>query len=77
MYRNSTTPKKRGAQPHPTDPIQFIDPTPKHTQGGCRGDEGALAAIALQALKGLNFLHARRQIHRDIKPGVCVCMCVF
>lgn len=36
--------------------------------GGCE-DEGALANIAVQALKGLNFLHNCNQIHRDLKPG--------
>lgn len=37
-------------------------------QGGC-DDESTLANIAVQALKGLNFLHNNNQIHRDLKPG--------
>jgi serine/threonine protein kinase len=36
--------------------------------GGC-SDECTLASIALQGLKGLEFLHKSRQLHRDIKPG--------
>lgn len=36
--------------------------------GGC-DDESTLANIAVQALKGLNFLHNCNQIHRDLKPG--------
>lgn len=36
--------------------------------GGC-DDETSLANIAVQALKGLNFLHNCNQIHRDLKPG--------
>lgn len=37
-------------------------------QGGCQ-DEPTLANIAVQALKGLDFLHDGQQIHRDLKPG--------
>lgn len=37
-------------------------------QGGC-DDEPTLANIAVQALKGLSFLHSCGQIHRDLKPG--------
>lgn len=37
-------------------------------QGGC-DDEPTLANIAVQALKGLLFLHENFQIHRDLKPG--------
>lgn len=37
-------------------------------QGGC-DDEISLANIAVQALKGLSFLHSCSQIHRDLKPG--------
>lgn len=37
-------------------------------QGGC-DDEPTLANIAVQALKGLLFLHDNLQIHRDLKPG--------
>jgi len=37
-------------------------------QGGC-DDEPTLANIAVQALKGLLFLHESYQIHRDLKPG--------
>ena len=37
-------------------------------QGGC-ADEPTLANIAVQALKGLDFLHEGQQIHRDLKPG--------
>lgn len=37
-------------------------------QGGC-DDEPTLANIAVQALKGLLFLHENLQIHRDLKPG--------
>jgi serine/threonine protein kinase len=36
--------------------------------GGC-DDEPTLANIAVQALKGLLFLHENYQIHRDLKPG--------
>jgi serine/threonine protein kinase len=36
--------------------------------GGCR-DEAVLSRIAFQVLCGLDFLHGRRQVHRDIKPG--------
>lgn len=38
-------------------------------QGGC-DDETTLANIAVQALKGLSFLHSCSQIHRDLKPGI-------
>ncbi|KAJ1415213.1 kinase-like domain-containing protein [Ochromonadaceae sp. CCMP2298] len=37
-------------------------------EGGC-DDEPTLANIAVQALKGLLFLHENYQIHRDLKPG--------
>eukprot|EP01034_Spumella_vulgaris_P034737 gene34737-42845_t len=37
-------------------------------QGGC-DDEPTLANIAIQALKGLHFLHSCGQIHRDLKPA--------
>ena len=36
--------------------------------GGC-DDEVTLANIAVQALKGLDFLHNCQQLHRDLKPG--------
>jgi len=36
---------------------------------GRRADETVLVNIAFQVLKGLVFLHERRQIHRDLKPG--------
>eukprot|EP01038_Epipyxis_sp_PR26KG_P009796 gene9796-13178_t len=36
--------------------------------GGC-DDEVTLANIAVQALKGLDFLHNCSQLHRDLKPG--------
>ncbi len=36
--------------------------------GGC-DDEITLANIAIQALKGLSFLHSCAQLHRDLKPG--------
>lgn len=38
--------------------------------GGCKS-EYVLARISYQVLSGLEFLHAHRQIHRDIKPGIC------
>jgi len=37
-------------------------------RGRC-ADESVLVNIAFQVLKGLAFLHERRQIHRDLKPG--------
>lgn len=37
-------------------------------QGGCE-NEHTLANIAVQALKGLQFLHNASQLHRDIKPA--------
>lgn len=36
--------------------------------GGCNY-EPTLATIAIQSLKGLEFLHECSQIHRDLKPG--------
>lgn len=36
--------------------------------GGCQ-DEETLGHMALQALRGLGFLHASKKIHRDIKPA--------
>ncbi len=36
---------------------------------GGNDDESALANIAIQALKGLSFLHNNNQLHRDLKPG--------
>jgi serine/threonine protein kinase len=45
--------------------------------GGCE-DEVALANIAVQALKGLSFLHGNMQIHRDLKVGLTVLyMCIL
>ena len=41
-------------------------------QGGC-DDEPTLANIAVQALKGLLFLHENYQIHRDLKPDTYIC----
>ena len=37
-------------------------------RGGCY-HEPTLASIAIQALKGVAFLHSCSQMHRDIKPG--------
>jgi serine/threonine protein kinase len=45
-------------------------------QGGC-DDEPTLANIAIQALKGLSFLHSCGQIHRDLKPGFKICLSLF
>ena len=39
--------------------------------GGCN-DEDSLAAIAKQALTGLQFLHDKAHLHRDLKPGRCM-----
>lgn len=36
---------------------------------GGNDDETAIANIAIQALKGLSFLHNNNQLHRDLKPG--------
>ena len=36
--------------------------------GGCR-NEVVLAGVSRQVLRGLHFLHSRRLVHRDIKPG--------
>lgn len=36
--------------------------------GGCQ-DETTLGHMALQALRGLRFLHASKRIHRDLKPA--------
>jgi serine/threonine protein kinase len=36
--------------------------------GGC-DDEGSLASIARQTLIGLNYLHSKNHLHRDLKPG--------
>jgi len=36
--------------------------------GGCQC-ESVLAGLARQMLRGLAFLHSKRHIHRDIKPG--------
>merc|ERR1719329_1886342 len=36
---------------------------------GGMSHEPTLASIALQALKGIGFLHSCSEIHRDIKPG--------
>ena len=40
--------------------------------GGCR-DERVLARMAAHSLRGLAYLHAHRQLHRDIKPGNILC----
>ena len=37
-------------------------------KGGCQ-DEGTLAHMSLQTLRGLRFVHACKLIHRDIKPA--------
>jgi serine/threonine protein kinase len=36
---------------------------------GGTSDEPTIASIAIQALKGVAFLHSCSQMHRDIKPG--------
>ena len=39
---------------------------------GFRFSERMLAYIAHDCLQGLQYLHSRRQLHRDIKPAVRV-----
>jgi len=42
--------------------------------GGTR-DERVLADISYQVIKGLEYLHAQKQMHRDIKPGNILLNC--
>lgn len=42
--------------------------------GGCQ-DEGHLANMAAQMLKGIGFLHEHKQLHRDIKPANILMSC--
>ena len=36
-----------------------------------------VATIALDVLKGLDYMHAHSMLHRDVKVGNCLCMHSF
>lgn len=44
---------------------------------GKKLDEKVVLKWSLEIMKGLAFLHSKKVIHRDIKPGLALCFVCF